>query len=475
MTKKKYFVNFLCLLFVFFNVFGIVPRPIKAEAKRMSLSAESAILMDVQSGAILYQKNMDKQEYPASITKIMTTLVALENSSMSETITFSESAVTNLESGASNINTKPGEKMSMEDSLYAVMLASANEVCNGVAEHIAGSIDNYVDLMNKKAKELGCTGTHFANTNGLWMENHYTTAHDMALIARAAYLRPDFAKITGTKKYYIEKTNKAKDGHYFQNHHGMFVANPSYPQYEYKYCVGGKTGFTSKCRYTLVTYAKKNDMTLVSVVMRADSPWDPANEYTDSTKILNYGFENYARHNIQDDAAKEINSKYLFTRYSPYYNQSTSSLTIDDGAGVILPKNVGLDQAEKKVEYFPEPSQGSDGRQVIGKITYTYKNKEVGGSNIYYAAKNLPTLNDSINMSEWFEDAVEEANKEPFPWVKAILIGLGGLVLVVFIIWFIQKLRAEREQRLRKNRYKRSRRNTRRVGGSGSSMDYRRR
>ena len=458
MNRIKWFRVFFCVVLLV----TIMPQPVaKAEAKRISLSADSAVVMDVQSGAILYEKNMDKQQYPASITKILTTLVALENSTMSETVTFSKNAVTNLESGASNIDTKPGEKMSMEDSLYAIMLMSANEVCNGVAEHISGSIDEYVKLMNEKAKELGCTGTHFANTNGLWMQDHYTTAHDMARIARAAYQNPDFAKITGTKKYYIEPTNKAKDGHYLSNHHGMLVANPNYPQYMYKYCVGGKTGYTSKCRYTLVTFAKKDDMTLVSVVMRADSPWDSANEYTDSTRLLNYGFENYTRYDIQDDAAKEINSKYLFTRYSPYYNQSTSSLTVEEGAGVMLPKKVQLNETQKNVEYYKEPIKTSDGRQIIGKIMYTYNNKSVGESNIYYRAKNLPTLNDSINMSEWFDDAVEEANKAPFPWVKAILIGVSALVLIAVIFYIVQKLRAEKEQRERRNRYKKMRRTTR--------------
>lgn len=167
--------------------------------------------MDVQSGAILYEKNIDKREYPASITKVMTALVAIENSSLSETVTYSRNAVTNLESGASNIEIQPGEKLSMEDSLYAILLMSANEACNGVAEHVAGSIDNFVAMMNQKAKELGCTGTNFANANGLWMSNHYTTAHDMALISQEAYKNPTFAKITGTKRYIINKTKNMQN------------------------------------------------------------------------------------------------------------------------------------------------------------------------------------------------------------------------------------------------------------------------
>lgn len=453
--KKGLIALVLCMV-------GLILGTATGDAKKKpSISAESAIVMDVQSGTILYEKNKDKRQYPASITKVMTGLLALENSSLSETVTYSEKAVTNLETGASNIGLKAGEKLSMEDSLYAILLMSANEACNGVAEHIGGSVENYVDMMNERAKELGCTGTHFANTNGLWMENHYTTAYDMALIAREAYKNPTFAKITGTKRYNIEKTNKSKI-RYLYNHHGMLYAS-TFSQYLYEYCVGGKTGYTAKCRYTLVTYAKKDDMMLVSVIMKApNSPWTEPNEYTDTTKILNYCFENYDRYGINEDATETVNNQYLFTRFSSYYNEETSPLSIEDGAGVMLPKGVSLDQAQKKVEFYDTPKAVSNTKKNIGKITYTYDGKEVGGSEIYYENKNDPTLNDSIDMSAWFDDAVEKANEAPFPWKKVLLITLLVIViggLTVFIIWW---LRAHKEQRARRNHYKRNRRNTKR-------------
>lgn len=451
---KSVFLSVIAALIILFSADT-------AEAKKFNLSADSAIVMDVQSGTILYEKNIDKRQYPASITKIMTALLAIENSSMSETVTYSKSAVLNLESGASNIGLVPGEKLSMEESLYAILLMSANEACNGVAEHIAGSVDNYVKLMNKRAKELGCTGTHFANTNGLWLKNHYTTAHDMALIAREAYKNPEFAKITGTKRYIIPKTNKAKNGHPLVNHHGMLVAG-QYPQYVYEYCVGGKTGFTLKCRYTLVTYAKKGDMTLLSVVMRAEAPYNDLNEYSDTIKLLNYGFENYTRYSIEDVEAEDVSDETLFTRFSPIYNKKTSSLSVDSDAGVILPKNVKLNQAQKKVEYFNDPRVDGDGRKIIGKITYTYKNKEVGGTNIYYTSKSYPTLNDSINMSKWFDDAVEEVNKAPFPWKKAALITIMVLAFLYILFFVVQRIRSEHEIRSRRNHYKKTNKNQKR-------------
>lgn len=463
--KKQCVALFLCLVGVFlFNI------PANAKSKP-SISAESAVVMDVQSGTILYEKNMDKKQYPASITKVMTAMLAIENSSLSETVTYSRNAVTNLESGASNIDIKAGEKLSMEDSLYGILLMSANEACNGVAEHIGGTIENYVKMMNDRAKELGCTNTNFANTNGLWMENHYTTAHDMALISRAAYQNPTFAKITGTKRYNTKKTNKT-GVRYLHNHHGMLYAS-NFSQYLYEYCVGGKTGYTSKCRYTLVTYAKKNDVTLVSVIMRApNSPWMEPNEYTDTTKILNYCFENYKRYTINENANKAMIDSSLFTKFSPFYNSATSPLSIDANAGVMLPKGVKLEQTQNKIELYDVPKEISKNKKNIGKITYTYNGKEVGGSEIYYDNKNVPTLNDSIDMSEWFDDAVEKAKAKPFPWKKVIIISIIVLIvcagIVVFIWWFYN----QRDQRERRNHYKRTRR---KVRNSERGLYYRKR
>lgn len=450
--KKKPVV--LLLLFAIMSTVLFAGVPAKEAKGKVNISAESAVVMDVQSGSILYKKNMDKREYPASITKIMTALVAIENSSLSETVTYSRTAL-NLESGASTANIKVGERLTMEESLYAILLVSANEACNGVAEHIAGSVENFVKMMNTRAKELGCTGTHFANANGLWMKNHYTTAHDMALIAQAAYKNPVFARITGTKRYNIPKTNKSKYGHPMHNHHGMLVANPSFPQYEYEHCVGGKTGYTSKCRYTLVTYAKKNNMTLVSVIMRApNSPWTEPNEYTDTTKLLNSSFQKYKRYSIQDTATTEVNNQYLFTKFSPYYKQATSSLSIDSDAGVILPKGVNLNQTKKSVEFYKTPKTDKQGRKVIGKLTYTYKNRSVGGSNIYYKNKSTPTLRDSIDMSQWFDEAVEKANEEPFPWKKVCVIAILIITIGAAIALVICRLHSQKEQRARRNHYK---------------------
>lgn len=422
-----------------------------------SIFSETACVLDVQSGAILYEKNKDQKEYPASITKIMTALIAIENSSMDEEIVYTDNAFANWESGASNAGIKVGERISMEESLYAVMLASANEACNGVAEHVSGSIDDFVKKMNQKAKELGCKNTHFANTNGLWKKNHYTTAYDIALIGRAAIRNKDFKTIAGTKTFIMSKTNKNKRGpsEPLVNHHKMI--NPAdYPQYEYEYCEGGKTGYTSKSRNTLVTFAKKGDMELVCAVMKCNnSVWLEPNAYTDTTKLFNYCFEKYEKTKIQDNAASEINEQYLFTNFSPFYSKQTSCLHIDEDAGVILPKGVSIDKAEKKIEYYDKAVE-QEGKKVIGKLSYTYKGQEVGATNIYFDENDSPTLRDSIDMSKWFDEAIETASKPPLPWKKiALLIILACCIIGVSILCFL-KLREYQVKTDTRNGYKKT-------------------
>lgn len=417
-----------------------------------NISAEAGCVIDVQSGTVLYDKNMNKKEYPASITKIMTTLVALENSSLSEQVEYDENAFANWEPGASNAGIEIGEKINMEESLYAVMLASANEACNGVAHHICGNIDTFVEKMNQKAQELGCKNTHFANTNGLWKKDHYTSAYDMALIGREAIQNEDFKKITGARVFTMSKTNKRKEGYPLANHHKMI--NPStHPQYAYKYCEGGKTGYTSKCRNTLVTFAKKGDMELVCVVLKCDnSVWTEPNAYTDTTRLFNYCFSNFEKTKIQNDEVTQINEQYLFTKFSPFYDKKTSSLYIDEDAGVVLPKGVGLDQTEKKIEYYAQPQMKS-GKKVIGQINYQYMGQSVGAFDIYYENQNALTLKDSIDMSKWFDEAVEEAKKEPVPWKKYAVVAILAICVIVVSIISIIRIRTSqnRTRNLRRN------------------------
>ena len=248
-----------------------------------AIYAESGILVDLDTQEILYSKNIDKQLYPASITKIMTTLVAIESSSPEEPVTFSQHALDSIEWDSSNIGCRLNETLTMEQCWYAMMLNSANEVCCGVAEHISGSIEAFVEKMNQKAAELGCTNTHFSNPNGLPDETHYTTAHDMALIANAAYQNETFRQVFSTRQYEIPPTPQYTETRYLYNHHKMMQPDT---EYYYEGCLGGKTGYTETALNTLVTIASRNGKNLLCVTMRTQG----RQVYTDTASLFDYGF-----------------------------------------------------------------------------------------------------------------------------------------------------------------------------------------
>ncbi len=247
----------------------------------LEISSQGAVVIDAGTGAILYGKNEKTQYYPASITKLMTALLVLERCDLGETVTFSEAATTNLESGAVTLSLTAGDKLTVEQCLYGLLLKSANEVANGLAEHVSGSVSAFADLMNQKAVELGCTNTHFVNPNGLNDPNHLTTPYDMALIGRAAFANPTLCKIDTTFNYQFPATINA-GARLLSPGHKML--NPSDSRY-YEGIIGGKTGYTSLAGNTLVTAAERDGVRLIAVVMKSSST-----HYEDTKALLDYGF-----------------------------------------------------------------------------------------------------------------------------------------------------------------------------------------
>jgi serine-type D-Ala-D-Ala carboxypeptidase (penicillin-binding protein 5/6) len=317
----------------------------------------SAVVMDLESGTILYERNMDITHYPASITKIMTALLTLENcSNLQDTITFSSDAVYKT-AGGSSIARDVGEQMTVEQTLYGMMLESANECAYALAEYTGGSMDNFVAMMNQKAADLGCTNTHFTNSSGLPDEEHVTTAHDMALIAKAAYENETFRTIVGTATYQIPPTNKHDEITYLNNHHA--ILHPyKHSSYVRDWCKGGKTGYTEAANNTLVTYGESNGMKLVTVVMNEEG----TNVYKDTISLMEHFFNNYTAWNIC--ANEESADASVFDTSSGYFTEDQTVSTSDTGAYVILPNGVDFSQVEKSVE----------GNEII----YTYDGLVVG-------------------------------------------------------------------------------------------------
>ena len=250
------------------------------------ISSASGILMEASSGQVLFDKSMNEIRYPASTTKVMTTLIILENiPDLNRNITFTDIILPDLAPGNSTINAQVGEVLTVEQCLYAIMLASANEVCTQMAVEVAGSVENFTAMMNAKAAEIGCTNTHFVNANGLPDSNHYTTAYDLALILREAVKNEAFCKIAGAAKYTIPPTNKTATSRNMENHNALLVNG----KYYYEGAIAGKTGHTEAARNTLVTAATREDMTLICVVLRSEND----ERFTDTRTLFDYGFDNF--------------------------------------------------------------------------------------------------------------------------------------------------------------------------------------
>lgn len=412
------------------------------------------ILMEESTGTILYEKNMDEAHYPASITKIMTTLLALENGNLSDMVTFSDDAINNTE--GSGIARDYGEQMTLEQCLYGVMLESANECAYAVAEHVGGTVENFVDMMNAKAKELGCTNTHFANPHGLQDENHYTTAHDMALIAQAAYQNETFRIIIGTKMYTIPPTNKHAEETVLRNHHDMLCTyHNANRKYLYPYCVGGKTGYTATANSTLVTYAEKDGMTLICVVMDTQSP----NQFIDTVNLFDYAFDNFQVLNV---AENDTNYSAETTVDNGNLDNIAPFVELDKDAVIVLPKTAEFSDTSSSVEY-----NDSD-PEIAGSITYTYAGRNVGKADIKttgVVVEGYAFDNESTEEEE--QEVVSTVQVRPIVVVLLIVavILLGVLLFFLkrfydnyYIIKHNRAVRRDRKDQRRRIRKKRRRR-----------------
>ena len=348
---------------------------IKNWVKGPQIEGESAILVDMFTGAVLYSKNADKAQYPASITKIMTALLGCESLDPSQKFAMTASAARSItETNSSSIYADTDEEFTIEQALMAVMLQSANEMTLAVAELTSGSTKKFVEQMNLKARQLGCTNTHFNNPNGLPDEIHYTTASDMAKIARAAWFNPTFRKFASTQYYEIPPTNKFAETRYLLNHHKMMNGQT----YAYDGVLGGKTGYTEVAGNTLVTYAKNDNTYLVSVVLQSVN-----GAYSDTKALLDYGFNNFSRTAVKDLPAKITRhflpaEKYILKNY-----KDDTLFETRRTASVSLPSGVDTSALEKTCSITKNPA----GLPLL-TITYTY-NDHVVGSARYYQTKLL--------------------------------------------------------------------------------------
>ena len=334
----------------------------------VSVEAEGAVLMDARSGAVIYGKNLHSVYYPASITKILTALIVIEHCNLDDIVTFSHDAIYNVEQGSSSAGLDVGDKMTVRDCLYAMLLKSANEVANALAEHTAGSVQNFAVLMNAKAKELGCQESHFNNPSGLNDPQHYTSAYDMALIAQAAFQNETFVTIDSSLYYDLPPTRHNPDGFRVYPGHRMLKKNA--PQY-YPGVIGGKTGYTMLAGNTLVTCAEKNGMKLITVILNGHQT-----HYSDTKALLDFGFSNFQSVNIAEaDGTYSSVSNDMTIAGLPAADLSVLHMQKD--CYVTLPKTADISDAQSAISYeLPESAPPA----AVARITYQYNDRQIGAS-----------------------------------------------------------------------------------------------
>ena len=329
----------------------------------IGVQAEGGILMDADSGCVIYGQNIHEKYFPASITKILTALIIVERCNLDDTITFSHNAVYNVERGSTSAGYDTGDQITVREALYAMLLKSANEVANALAEHCAGSIEEFAELMNQKAAELGCRDSHFANPSGLNNPDHYTTAYDFALIAKAAFENPTFVEFDSTTYHEMAPNATNKDPFTVYCGHKMMKKNSGM---YYPGIIGGKTGYTTLAGNTLVTCAERDGLKLITVVLNGHQT-----HYTDTQALLDFGFANFRNVNISD---------YETTYTSPEADLNLTGarsplLTVDTGRTVTLPVNAEFSDADTELSYDLGDGDPAD---AAARLTYLYDGRVIG-------------------------------------------------------------------------------------------------
>lgn len=417
------------------------------------IGAEAAIVMEANTGVILYSKNIHERLYPASTTKILTCLIAAENSSLDETVSFSHDAVFSIPVGSSNMGMDQGQAISMEEALYGILVGSANEVANAVAEHIGGSMDGFAEIMNQKAAALGCKDSHFVNANGLHDDNHYTSAYDLATIGRAFFSNELLSKIAGTPSYHFEPTATQPDDFILRTHNKIVTS-----EYLCEGIIGGKTGYTDNARQTLVTCAERNGMKLICVIMKEESP----NQFTDTIDLLNYGFSNFEVVKVaENESSYNINNSDFFQTNRDIFGNSKPILSLNQEDYLILPKTADFKDTQSSISYDTE------NENQIAVIDYTYQGEYVGSASIDIAVDTTSAydFDTSIEPADTGEETAESTENIYFINIKKVLliiVGIAGLFICLFVIKsLIQNYSFSRKRRRRLKRRKRRRDRTR--------------
>lgn len=367
---KRKLAKILCGTLAMCQVFTMTAFAKPEWSRETGIMAEAGTVMDVDSGTMIFGQNSHVEYPPASITKLLTALVVLEHvDDLSATVTFTESAMMNVEPDSGNkLSLEIGDTMTVEDALYALLLQSVNQAANALAEHVAGSMDTFVEMMNAKLVELGCQESHFENPSGLNGDRQNVSAYDMALIACAAFNNEKLLEISSTESHKVGPLNAHPNGITVKQEHRLVITDDPDSPYYFPEAVAGKTGYLLKAGNTLVTYAEKDGRRLVSVILKGS----PRQYFVDGKELLRFGFDEFQNVNIAEhetnyvtgDAPVELNG----VSYEP------SELKIEEDRVITLPEGAVFEDAELTLVDMPEDHP----EDAVGLLQYIYNERKIG-------------------------------------------------------------------------------------------------
>ncbi|WP_367566882.1 D-alanyl-D-alanine carboxypeptidase family protein [Lacrimispora sp.] len=434
------------------------------------IQAEAGIVVDVDSGAVLFGQKIHTTYPPASITKVLTALVVLENSSPEEMVTFSKNAVNNVEPDSGNkLNVTEGDQLSVEDCLYSLLLNSCNQAGNALAEHVAGSMEEFVTMMNEKIEELGCQESHFDNPSGLNGDTQYVSAYDMALIAREAYSNKKLVEINSALSHTFPPMIKNPEGLTIYNEHRLVKTTDSGSEFYFPSAVAGKTGYLIKAGNTLVTYAEQDGRRLVSVILKGS----PRQYFVDGKSLLQFGYDRFENIPVTGNETSYISGEDSIeingTAYKP------SDLKLEADRVITLPKGSEFSQADKTL-VTDLPDQSPEG--AVALIQYSYNERNVGQAYLIAESEVLPSGEESEQESSEESTGEPETNSDSEETKAARGKGFLGVIAVVGIILVLaaggtgflmyRKKKEAREYALRREERRR------RLREEGNSADFER-
>ena len=390
----------------------------KTRKNTPTIGCQAAYLADPVSGKVFYEKNAHAIMYPASTTKILTALVVLENCDVNETVTVSQKAIDLVPSGYSTAELKAGEKFSVYDLLQAMLIPSANEAANALAEHVSGSVEAFAKICNRRAKELGCEMLHFVNPNGVHDENHYCCAYDLYQIAKECRKHDVFNEIVKRSEFTVPATDVCPKGdRTFANTNEMLsVASP---RYYLPYCTGVKTGHTSSAGECLVSSSSKDDLDLICVVLGGSIKNGLNERFSDTKKLMEFVYGSYAYKRIADCSVPlaEINVRNAMK------DASKLDLIIPNDIDTVAPNEITPDSVHRQIDLVEEIKAPIKLHQVLGTVTY-----RVDG--LVYSTNII---------------AGHEIQKKPF-WLYNTLIGAGFALIVMLILFFPNKQKTQHKE-----------------------------